>query len=50
MIMPEYLFKFNGFRMNLVHLIKKNNSINSIIGFGNSACDVTDSFPIPASR
>ena len=29
-IMPEYLFEFNGFRMNLVNLIKTNYSINDI--------------------
>ena len=50
MIMPEYLFEFNGFRMNLVNLIKKDYSINDILGFGNSACDATGSFPIPLTR
>ena len=50
MIMPQYLFEFNGFRMNLVNLIQKNYSINDILGFGNSACDVTGSFPIPLTR
>ena len=35
-IMPKYLFEFNGFRMNLVNLIKKNYSINDILGFENS--------------
>ena len=51
-IMPEYLFEFNGFRMNLVkiNLIKKNYSINDIVGFGNSACDVTGSIPIPPTK
>ena len=49
-IMPEYLFEFNGFRMNLVNLIKKNYSINDIVGFGNSACDVTGSIPIPLTK
>ena len=27
-IMPQYLFEFNGFRINLVNLIQKNYSIN----------------------
>ena len=27
-IMPKYLFEFNGFMMNLVNLIQKNYSIN----------------------
>ena len=49
-IMPKYLFEFNGFRMNLVNLIKKNYSINDILGFKNSACDVTGCFPIPPTR
>ena len=49
-IIPEYLFEFNVFRMNLVNLIKKNYSINDILGFGNSACDVTGSFSIPPTR
>ena len=50
MIIPEYLFDFNGFRMNLVKLIQKNYSNNDKLGFGNSACDVTGSFPIPLTR
>ena len=52
MIMPKYiyLFEFNGFRMNLVNLIKKDYSMNDILGFGNSARDVTGSFPIPLTR
>ena len=29
-IMHEYLFEFNGFRMNLVNLIQKNYSINDM--------------------
>ena len=45
MIMPEYLFEFNGF-----NLIKKSYSINDILGFGNSACDVTGSLPIPPTK
>ena len=45
MIHPEYLFVFNGFRMNLVNLIQKKYSINDKYGFGNPACDVTGSFP-----
>ena len=47
---PEYLFEFNVFRMNLVNLIKTNYSINDMLGFRNSACDVTGSFPIPSTR
>ena len=49
-IMPKYLFEFNGFRMNLVNLIKKDYSMNHILGFGNSACDITASFPTPLTR
>ena len=49
-IMPKYLFEFNGFRMNLVNLSKKNYSINDKLGFENSACDVTGCFPIPPTR
>ena len=49
-IIPQYLFEFNGFRMNLVNLIQKNYSINDRLGFGNSACDVTGSFHIPPTR
>ena len=50
MIMPNYLFEFNGFRINLVNLVKTNYSINHILGFRNSACDVTGSFPILPTR
>ena len=46
-IKPKYLFEFNGSRMNLGNLMQRNYSINDILGFGNSACDVTGSFPIP---
>ena len=46
MIMPKYLFEFNGFRMKSVNLVKTNYNINDLLGFGNSACDVTGSFPI----
>ena len=49
-IKPKYLFEFNGFRMNLGNLMQKHYSINDILGFGNSACDVTGSFPIPLIR
>ena len=49
-IIPQYLFEFNGFRMNLVNLIQKNYSINDRLGFENSACDVRGSFPIPPTR
>ena len=49
-IMPKYLFEFNGFRMNLVNLIETHYSINDMLGFGNSACDITGSFPIPPTR
>ena len=30
-IMPKYVFEFNGFMMNLVNLIQKNYSINDRI-------------------
>ena len=46
MIMPKYLFQFNGFRMNSVNLVKTNYNINDVLVFGNSACDVTGSVPI----
>ena len=49
-IMPKYLFALICFRMNLVNLIQKNYSINDTLGFENSACDVTGSFPIPQTR
>ena len=49
-IIPKYLFEFNDFRMNLVNLIKKNYSINDILGFGISAFDIKGSFPIPPTR
>ena len=51
-IIPQYLFEFNGFRMNLVNLIKTNYSINDRLGLGfrHSACDVRGSFPIPPTR
>ena len=49
-IEPKYLFVFNGFRMHFGNLMQKNYSINDILGFGNSACDVTGSFPIPLTR
>ena len=44
-IIPEYLFEFNGFRMNITSLIETNYSTNGKSGFGNSACDATSSFP-----
>ena len=50
MIIPEYLFESNGFRMNLVKLIQKKYSINDKLWFRNSACDITSSFPIPLTR
>ena len=50
MIILQYLFEFNDFRMNLVNLIQKDYSINDRLGFGNSACDVTGSFHIPQTR
>ena len=49
-IMPKYLFEFKGFMMNLVNLIQNNYSINNKKGFGNSACYVTGSCPIPPTR
>ena len=50
MIMPEYLFETDGFRMNWVNLIKEKYSITNELGFLISACDVTGSFPSPVTR
>ena len=50
MMMPRYVFEFNGCMMNKVHLIQKNLSINEILGFENSACDITGSIPTPPTR
>ena len=50
MIIPEYVFEFNGFRVNLVKLNQKNYSVYDELGFRNSAFDVTGSFPIPLTR
>ena len=50
MIMPEYLFKTGGFRINWVNVIKEKYSITDKLGFRTSACDVTGSFPSPLTR
>ena len=50
MVMPKYLFRINNFKNNLVNSIKENNSMNDKLGFENSACDITDSFPSPVTR
>ena len=40
-IMPEYLFETNGFRISLVNVIKEKYSITDTLGFRVSACDIT---------
>ena len=50
MIMPEYLFETDGFRMNQVNVIKKKYSITDKLGFGISACDITGSISSPLTR
>ena len=50
MIMPEYLFETDGFRMKRVNVIKEKYNITNKLGFGISACDVTGSFPSPLTR
>ena len=49
-IMSIYLFEINGFGIDLVDLTKEKYNINDKLGFGNSACDITGSFPIPLTR
>ena len=49
-IMPEYLFETNDFRINGVHVIKDKYNISGKLGYGISACDVTGSFPSPLTR
>ena len=44
-IMPEYLFETNGFRINLVNVIKGKYIIPDTLGCVCSACDVTGFFP-----
>ena len=44
-IMSEYLLEINGFGINLVNLTKEKYNMCDRLGFWNSACDVTDSFP-----
>ena len=48
MTVPEYLFEFNDFRMNIANLIKANYSNNGKLGFGNSFHPFDDSFPTPS--
>ena len=50
MIMPEYLFETNGFRIDRVNVIKEKYSITDKLGFGICACDITGSFPSPLTR
>ena len=49
-IMPIYLFEINDLGINLVNLTKEKYNINDKLGFGNSACDVTGSFPSRLTR
>ena len=49
-IMPEYLFEINCFGITLVHLTEEKYNIYDKLGFGNSACDITGSFPSPLTR
>ena len=49
-IMPIYLFEINGFGIHLVNLTKGKYNINDKLGFWNSACDITGSFPSPLTR
>ena len=49
-IMPQYLFEINGFRIYSVHLIKDICNITDKLGFWISACDITGSFTGPLTR
>ena len=49
-IMPEYLFETNGFRINLVNVIKGKYIITDTLGFVYAACDVTGFFPSLLTR
>ena len=49
-IMPEYLFEINCFGINLVHSTEEKYNMYDKLGFGNSACDVTGSFPSPLTK
>ena len=49
-IMPEYLFETNGFRINLVNVIKEKYIITDTLEFRVSACDVTGFFPSLLTR
>ena len=40
-VMPEYLFETNSFRINWVDVIKKKYITTDTLGFRVSACDVT---------
>ena len=48
-IMPIYLFEINDFGISLFNLTKEKYNINDKLGFGNSAYDITVSFPSPLS-
>ena len=50
MIVPEYLFETNGFRINEVNVIKEKYSITDESRFGISAYDVTGSCQNPLTR
>ena len=50
MIVPEYLFETNGFRINEVNVIKEKYSITDKSRFGIFACDVRGSFQSPLTR
>ena len=50
MIMPIYLCQIDGLGINLVNLTKDKYNISDKLGFVNSACDVTGSFPSPLTR
>ena len=41
----EKMSEYNVFRINQVNSFKKNAVGNAELGFGNSACDLTVSFP-----
>ena len=47
-IMPKYVFEFNGFMMNLVNLIQKNYSINDKINKDLETLPVTSQAPFPS--
>ena len=50
MIMLEYVFETDGFRMDWVNVNKEKYRITDKLGFWISACDVTGSFPSPLTK